>query len=81
MDSFVDTLAYQVNRTVLDKTGLAGNYNFQLNWTENDAPAAENASAPSLFTALQEQLGLKLEATKGPVQTLVVDHVEMPTAN
>lgn len=81
MDNFADSLSFQVHRTVLNKTGLPGYYNFQLSWTRDDAPAAEDAAAPPLFTALEEQLGLRLVSTKGPVETLVVDHAEMPTEN
>jgi bla regulator protein blaR1 len=82
------------DRVVVNKTGLAGNYNWTLKWTpeataENlsepnggtpPAPDSDD-SAPSLFTALQEQLGLKLESQKGSVQTLVVDSIDRPTAN
>jgi uncharacterized protein (TIGR03435 family) len=54
-----------------------------LNWTEDDVPSptAKASGGPSLFTAIQEQLGLKLEATKGPVQVLVIDHAEKPSEN
>jgi uncharacterized protein (TIGR03435 family) len=89
----VSSLAYsltgEVGRTVIDKTGLPGTYNFELKWTpDRDGPAnADNGqaesqnAASSIFTALEEQLGLKLQPSKGPVQTLVVDHVEMPSEN
>lgn len=78
-----------VGRTVLDKTGLTGNYNFKLNWTPDENLAAsgsatgniDDSSAPSIFAALQEQLGLKLKSQKGPVEVLVVDHVERPSEN
>ena len=81
-----------LHREVVDKTGLAGKYDFTLDWSpeENEmlAPpsgkqdvSASAPSGPSIFTALQEQLGLKLESTKGPVDTIVVDHVEMPSEN
>jgi uncharacterized protein (TIGR03435 family) len=69
---------------VLDRTGLSGNYDFSLRWTpeslDGGTPSPE-ASGPSIFTALQEQLGLKLESATGPVQTLVVDHIERPSEN
>jgi uncharacterized protein (TIGR03435 family) len=75
-------------RMVLDKTGLTGRYDFVLKWTPDagmsgagDAGASPEASGPSLFTALQEQLGLKLDATKGSVDTIVIDSVEMPSDN
>ena len=74
-----DMLARQLHRTVIDQTGLAGSYDFDLNWTppegSDNSPEATDAA---LFTALQEQLGLRLESSKGPVETLVVDHVEQP---
>jgi uncharacterized protein (TIGR03435 family) len=74
----------QVGRTVIDKTGLMGKYDFTLKWTPDNVPPANTGSGdqpPNLFTALQEQFGLKLESAKGPVRTLVIDHVEMPTEN
>jgi uncharacterized protein (TIGR03435 family) len=93
----VSQLSRQLGRTVLDKTGLAANYDFTLQWTpdENQGPmlnrpdggpaAADGAppesSGPSVFTALEEQLGLKLESQKGPVEIVVIDHVERPSEN
>ena len=78
-------LAFRVQRNVIDKTGLTGKYDFTLKWRptelEGKADASADDNAPDLFTALQEQLGLKLEPSKGPVDTLVIDHVEMPTEN
>jgi uncharacterized protein (TIGR03435 family) len=65
-------------RPVMDKTGLSGIYSFKLDWANDTAAAGE---LPSLAVALQEQLGLKLEAVKGPVEFIVVDHVEKPSAN
>jgi uncharacterized protein (TIGR03435 family) len=81
-------LSLQVGRKVLDNTGLTGTYDFTLEWTP-DSPASMSAGAetpapdsgPSIFTAIQEQLGLRLESTKGPVETLVIDHVERPSEN
>jgi uncharacterized protein (TIGR03435 family) len=70
-------LSSQVGRTVIDKTGLSGKYNFQLNY----APDMGDISGPSLFTALQEQLGLKLDSQKGPVEVVVIDSVEKASAN
>jgi uncharacterized protein (TIGR03435 family) len=80
MAAFASTLTDQVKRTVIDKTGLAGNYDFSLKWSAEDSPA-DTTDAPSIFTALPEQLGLKLQPAKGPVETLVVDHVETPSDN
>ncbi|MEO6816084.1 MAG: TIGR03435 family protein [Edaphobacter sp.] len=67
-------------RIVIDKTNLKGSYDLKLQWTPDDAPATNN-SAPSFFTALQEQLGLKLESAKEAVPVLVIDHIELPTPN
>lgn len=67
-------------RIVVDKTNLADHYDLKLQWTPDDAPATDT-SAPSLFTAIQEQLGLKLEPAKEPVPVLVIDHVDPPTPN
>jgi uncharacterized protein (TIGR03435 family) len=74
-------LSHQLRRTVLDKTGLRGKYDLALNWSTDDPAASSDSSAPVLFTALEEQMGLKLQPTKGAVETLVVDHVEMPKEN
>jgi uncharacterized protein (TIGR03435 family) len=81
MGAFAGTLTDQVKRTVIDKTGLAGDYDFSLKWSPEDGSEAESDTAPSIFTALPEQLGLKLQPAKDPVETLVVDHVEMPSGN
>ena len=82
-------LARELGRIVIDKTGIEGKYHLALTWSPDDnSSAMVNTSkesseppGPSIFTALQEQLGLKLESTKGPVQTLVIDHIEEPSAN
>jgi uncharacterized protein (TIGR03435 family) len=71
-------LAPLVNRFVEDRTGLLGVFDFDLVWTP-DETVATDLSGPSIFTALQEQLALKLESTKGPVEVLVIDSVERPT--
>lgn len=72
-----EELSKETGRNVVDKTGITGRYDLKLQWTPDDAAD----SGPSLFTALEEQLGLKLQPAKGPVQVLVIDHVEMPSAN
>jgi bla regulator protein BlaR1 len=72
-------LAGVVGRLVIEKTGLQGTFNFGLKWAADLAGAEPSGDAPSIFTALQEQLGLKLESSRGPVEVLVVDHVEQPT--
>jgi uncharacterized protein (TIGR03435 family) len=70
----------EISRRIVDKTGLTGKYDFTLHWTSASSDQ-ENAAGPSIFTALQEQLGLKLESTKGPVEVLVIDHIERPSEN
>ena len=79
----------ELGRFVIDKTGLEGKYDLTLTWSPDNRlaamadPSNENAApvGPSIFTAVQEQLGLKLESTKAPVETLVIDHIEQPSEN
>lgn len=76
----------ELGRVVLDRTGIAGRYDITLRWTpdaDSNPPTDSSPidAGPSLFTAIQEQLGLKLEPSKGPVQVLVIDNVEMPSDN
>jgi uncharacterized protein (TIGR03435 family) len=72
----------RLGRPVVDKTGLDGVYSFDLEWTPEGRTEPEAGAPPSIFVALQEQLGLKLEAQKAPVDILVVDHAEkVPTEN
>lgn len=66
-----------LDRPVLDRTGIGGEFDVDLEWTRDESPD----SGPSIFTALQEQLGLKLETQKGVVDVLAIDHVERPSAN
>ena len=73
--TLADTLAGYVSRSVIDKTGLQGDFDFKFDWSPQDP------NSPSIFTALQEQLGLKLESEKGPVEFLVIDHAEKPSEN
>lgn len=72
-----------LDRPVVDQTGLTRRYDFELKWTQDETrvPAADADAPPGLFTAIQEQIGLKLEPTKGPADVLLVDHVEKPSAN
>ncbi len=80
-----------VGRTVIDKTGLTGRFDVHLQWSDEGLSArpgdavepnpSDDGNRPSLFTAVQEQLGLRLESAKGPVDVLVIDHVEKPDAN
>jgi uncharacterized protein (TIGR03435 family) len=81
MTALASSLTNQVHRTVIDKTGLTGKYDLGMKWSNDDGAAAADSVVPSIFTALPEQLGLKLQSAKGPVETLVVDSVEMPSEN
>jgi uncharacterized protein (TIGR03435 family) len=80
MTIIAEELSKIAGRVVVDKTGLDGRYDFKLQWTPDDAVAGDN-DPPTLFTAIQEQLGLKLEPAKEPVPVLVIDHVDQPTPN
>jgi uncharacterized protein (TIGR03435 family) len=94
MEMLCQVLSNTTGRPVVDMTGLAGKYDFILEWTPElgaDARAqgfgdgittpAPAPGGPTIFTALQEQLGLRLEAQKGPVQNIVIDRVEKPSEN
>jgi uncharacterized protein (TIGR03435 family) len=96
LSMLVTALSRTLGRTVIDKTGLTGTYDFSLTYAPEDGgsqqpgpggtaggalPASPSDSAPSIFTATQEQLGLKLESTKGPVDVIVIDHIEKPSEN
>ena len=78
MAEFARWLTGQTQRVVIDRTGLAGGWDFELTFAPADVATA-TTDTPSLFTALQEQLGLKLEATRAPAEVLVVDRIERPT--
>ena len=94
VDMLAKAMSDSVGRPVVDKTGLSGKFDWKLEWTPDagqlqpkapgqtqEAAPAPDLSGPSLFTALQEQLGLKLESQKGPAPILVIDKVEKPSAN
>jgi len=67
---------------VVDETGLKGRFQVKLVWTPDDRPVPEDQRGPSVFTAVQEQLGLKLEPRKGPMDVMVIDHAEkVPVEN
>lgn len=70
-----------IDRPVLDKTGLAGTYDFQLNFAFNPREGITGPVGESIFTALEEQLGLKLERQEAPIEVLVVDSVQKPSEN
>ena len=89
ISQLADTLSPFLQRVVIDRTGLAGNFDVDLTWTPEQLPQGPpppgapplppiDPNGPSLFTALQEQLGLKLDSTKGSVSVLVIDHAEQP---
>jgi uncharacterized protein (TIGR03435 family) len=71
----------EVGRTVVNRTGLIGIYDFKLEYTPADQIGTDESGKPSIFTALQEQLGLKLESAKAPMDVLVIDSIEKPAAN
>ena len=96
LEFLAQALANQLGRPVVDKTGLTGNYDIKLAWTPDPGqPAAQplgpppglepspvpDPSGPSIFTAIEEQLGLRLESQKGPIETIVIDSVEKPSEN
>ena len=85
VELLAEYLSKTLGRNVVDKTGVTGRYDISLKWTPEDVIAANVDPAPDakpdIFTAIQEQLGLKLVPTKAPVPVLVIDHVEMPSEN
>jgi uncharacterized protein (TIGR03435 family) len=87
MADLTSKLSGLLDRPVMNSTGLEGRYDFKLEWTPDPGPSApdggplETSLGPSLFTSLQQQLGLRLEGTKGPVDVLVIDHVDKPSEN
>lgn len=93
MDAFANVLSRSVGKRVIDRTAMTGSFDIELTFDPSSAAAlgpagpvppgspARDDTAPSIFTALQEQLGLKLESTRGPVDVLVVDSAEPPTPN
>ena len=85
-----NTLSNLVGRPVVDRTGLTGTFDMRLTWTpdqisrrppDGPEPPAIDTNGPSIYTALQEQLGLKLESQKGPAEVLVIDRAEHPVEN
>ena len=85
MSAFADFLTHQVERTVIDKTNLTGKFDLTLKFSHDENSAAPHSDPsddlPSIFTAVEEQLGLKLLPDKGPVDTLIVDQLEQPSEN
>ena len=81
MSDFALGINYFADRPVVNETGLLGRYDFVLKWTPDAATESEGSQLPGLFTAMQDQLGLKLEPKKGPVDVLAVEKVKRPSAN
>jgi uncharacterized protein (TIGR03435 family) len=97
LEFLAHALSPMLGRTVLDKTGLTGKYDFTLQWTPDPAmnpmrgpggdggpphgDSAADEGGPTIFTALEEQLGLKLEAQKSKVDVIVIDHIDLPSEN
>jgi len=96
LSQLAQRLSGELGRMVLDKTGLTGTYDFDLQYALERGPqpilggasesqavpsASEPPGGPSVFTALQDQLGLKLESGKGPIEIIVIDHIERPSGN
>jgi bla regulator protein blaR1 len=97
LDMLANTMSTQLRRPVIDKTGLSGTFDFELKWTPDPSqmpqlppgppppgvqlPPPPDPNGPSIFTAVQEQLGLRLESQKGPVEILVIDRAEKPSEN
>jgi uncharacterized protein (TIGR03435 family) len=82
VDFLAASLTYQLGITVVNKTGLEGDFDFDLKWTpDGPAGAGEESPSLSLVTAVQDQLGLKLNSRKGPVEILTVERMERPGGN
>ncbi len=78
MSGLAGALQRQTGRPVLDRTGLSGEYELALRWSRDETA---DSATPSIFTAVQDQLGLKLTVGKGQIESVVVDHVERPSEN
>ncbi len=81
MPDFALNMNLYEDRPVIDQTSLLGRYNFTLRWTYDVSKEDEAGAPPSLFTAVREQLGLRMDAVKGPAEVFVIDHVERPSVN
>jgi uncharacterized protein (TIGR03435 family) len=78
MPGFADYLSRQMDQIVVDESGLKGSYDIAFEWSQDDGP---QATAPTVFTALQQQLGLRLQAKKVPMEVIVIDNVDKPSEN
>ena len=86
LDEIAANLSAKLGRPVFDKTGLTDKFDFELSWAPDLSSSGANAASPavagpSLFTAIQEQLGLRLESQRGPVEILVIDQANRPQEN
>lgn len=81
MADFAWAMGMVMDRPLVDQSGLSGRFDFSLRWAPDTAQPGDPNAPPNVFTAMQEQLGLKLEATKAPVDVLVIDHVDRPSEN
>ena len=81
LSTLASSLGSPTGRVVIDKTGLKGNYDVTLRYVERPSPDAPPGTPPEIFTAVQEQLGLKLETDRAPLKILVIDRIERPTEN
>jgi uncharacterized protein (TIGR03435 family) len=81
LNMLTTSLSALLGRFVRDETGLSGQYDFELKWTPDSQPVNPDDPGASIFTAIQEQLGLKLEARRGPVPVFVVEKIQKPEAN
>src|SRR5262249_813096 len=79
-EQLAGALSRLLGMPIVDKTGLTAYYDLLLRWSPDEA-SADTIPAPSIFTAIQETLGLRLVTAREPVDVLVIDHVERPTAN
>ena len=76
-----EELSRRLSRKVIDQTRLTGEFDFNLRWAPDAADGNSLPDGPSIFTAMQEQLGLKLESSKAPVDEIIIDHIEKPSGN
>jgi len=92
VENMIPMLSRLLGRTIIDKTGLTAKFDIKMDWTPDESqtiqlppdapkPAVSDATGSSIFTALQEQLGLKLESQKGPVEIFIVERAEKPSEN
>jgi uncharacterized protein (TIGR03435 family) len=81
MTTFALVMQFQMDKPVLDQTNLTGHYDFSLQWARDDATQTDANAPPGFFTAIQEQLGLKMEPKKDLADVLIIDHAEKPSEN